>query len=166
MTISSDLKEIYATPSQLRYIETLELRHPDFTETWYIANDSQAWDFFDAKGGTSRPFKPLSFEVKLPKQDNSGSNEMSISIVNAGLDMMDEIEAASQTPDESIHCTYRIYLAVSDSEPQIDPPIKLTLTDLKADLNVITATASRFDFLNREFPRLKYNAEQFPGLDR
>ena len=166
MTISAKLKEIYTTaPIDQTYVETLTLSHSLFSKTWYICNDFTDWEFYD-DFNVLRTFTPLPFIVKLPKQDTGGSNELDIALSNAGLDMMNELEAASANRKEPISCKYQVYLDTAQSKPQLTPPIRLNISDIRADIGNITATASRFDVLNRQFPKIVYNIDDFKGLDR
>lgn len=166
MTISNELKEIYASaPTDKRYVETLELTHSQFSKRWLICNELISWDFVD-ENGAPLTFQPLPFGVKLPNQDNGGSQELVISIANTGLEMMDELEAAQTIPTENIQCIYRIYKDTVNTAPQIDPPIRLSISDVTADIETISATASRFDILGRAFPTVIYHPEDFPGLVR
>ena len=166
MTISAKLKEIYASaPNDVQYIETLSLSHSQFTKTYHVTSDMAQWSFFD-ENGKLITFESHPFKVVLPKRDTSGNQELTISIANAGLLMMQELEAAQLKPDEPIVCLYRVYLDVPNSYPQIDPPLSLSITDVSADANTINATATRFDVLSRAFPTEVYNIDDFPGLER
>jgi len=172
MPISDDLKRVYVDAQhQNTYIETLTLHHSRFTQTYYLANDFQEWRFQAQRvvGGGAffyRDFLPFSFEVKLPTVDSSGLQELTISIANADRLLLEEIEAAQEVPEENITCIYSVYLDIPDSQPQIDPRITLSITDIQVSLQTINATASRFDILGRQFPKGIYNLDDFPGLRR
>jgi len=168
MAISDELAEIYAGSSQDRYIETLEVAHPSFTKTFLLHNDAtSASRFFAlAAGGAPEEFEAIPFQVNLPASDSGFLQDLQIAIANAGDIMMSELEEAGKNPHQQIEITYRVYLDTNNAEPQNDPPLKLTATQINADLDVVTATASRFDVLNRSFPRTRYTLNEFPGLDR
>ena len=166
MTISAELKEIYASaPNDVTYIECLSLSHSRFTKTYHLTSDMAQWSFFDESGKILN-FESHPFKVVLPTRDTSGNQELTLTIANAGLLMMQELEAAQLKPDEPIVCLYRVYLDVPNSYPQIDPPLSLSITDVTADASAISATATRFDVLSRAFPTEVYNIDDFPGLER
>ena len=78
---------------------------------------------------------------------------------------------AVETQD-MIELTYRPYLSdyLTDRtrrpEPQMDPPITLVITDIKADVFKITATARMMDIGNKSFPAENYTAKKYAGLSR
>jgi len=165
MPISPELQEIYATAVDQPFVETLSFTHSRFTKDWHITNDMKSWTMKD-ENGADVTYEQLPFAVKLPTRDGQGTQELQIAIANAGLDMMKEIELAQEKPDEVIQCSYRVYLAVDGSSPEIDPPLRLSISEVTADLETINCTASRFDLMNRAFPRNIYTTEDFPGLRR
>lgn len=168
MAITAELQKVYASaPVDRTYVETLELKHSAFSKTWYITNSQHAWEMHkDTAMSALVTYEPLSFEAKLPDQNSGGNQELVLAIANAGLDMMQELEAAQTKPEENIECIYRVYLDVPHSVPQIDPPLTLNISDVNADLLMIRATATRFDLLGRQFPKQIYDTENFPGLKR
>lgn len=166
MPISDELKRVYASaPSDVDYVETLEFSHSQFSKTYYFTNSMHDWDFLD-ENGQPVEFKTMPFEVKLPESNNSGAQELQLSMCNVGLEMMDEIEAANKTPRENIACVYRVYLNRPNSQPQNTPVLNLNISDIQADLQTVNATATRFDVLTKPFPTKVYNVVEFPGLKR
>lgn len=168
MTISPELRRIYASaPSDRRYVETLELSHPNFPTTYYLANDVHAWDFkLSATASSSTTFQPVRFNATLPTVDARGQQDLQLTIDNVGREAMGAIEAAAANPTVHIVATYRVYLDLVDSVPQVEPPLKLALQSIAVALDSITGTATRADTLNRPFPSELYRADTYPGLDR
>lgn len=166
--ISDELRRIYASaPSDRHYVETLELAHPLFPQTYYVANDVRAWAFkLTAAAPTSTTFQPVRFAVTLPAMDARGQQDLQMAIDNVGREAMDAIEAAAADPTKHIAVTYRVYLDLADSVPQIDPPLVLALQSIIVTNDAITGTATRADVLNRPFPSELYRADTYPGLDR
>lgn len=163
---SEELKRVYASaPSGRRYVETIELSHPLFSQTWYLTNDLQAWTF-QIEGGYLRTFIVCPFRVVKPALDGKGQQDMPLVIDNVGRETMEEIERAAADPTSPIAVTFRAYLDIANSEPQTDPPLRLTLQDIEVTLSTITSTATRVDVLNKPFPTVLYRADRFPGLDR
>ena len=166
MPISQALKEVYANPQRnVRFIETIELSHPNFPGPYYLTNDVSNWQL-RIEDGTVRTFQSVPFEIKLPGANNTGQQEMQFAICNIGYELIDALEKANELPSVNIKLVYRVYLDVPDSMPQNDPPTELTIADVVANTETITATATRFDVLNRKFPSARYNVTEFPGLLR
>lgn len=166
MPISNELKEIYSGADlKTRHIETISFSHPAFPNDFHFCNDVEDWRFKD-ENGASIDFVAFPFVVELPKQDGLGMNELTISVANAGLEMMSSLEAAQADPNNSIQAVYRVYRDIVDDTPQIDPPITMEITNMQANLTSVTATATRFNILGRLFPRGVYTVASFPGLDR
>lgn len=168
MTISPELRRIYASaPFDRRWIETLELSHPMFPQTFFITNDASSWIFLlsaDAVGGVL--FQPVPFKVQPPTIDGKGQQDLQIVIDNVGRIAMDAIEAAASLPTVNIGVVYRVYIDVSGTPPQIDPPITLALSSIVVDAHAISGTATRADTLNKPFPSELYRVDLFPGLNR
>jgi Domain of unknown function (DUF1833) len=161
------LKQAFASaPAEEIIIETLQLSHSRFSDTWYLSSNVSE---FDAKleSGATVKFTPLPFTVKLPASDAQGGQLLDISIANAGQEMVDEIEAAAAAPNERIEVVYRVYLQSDKTMPQ-NLPLKLSLDNIVMTDEAIRATAGRSDVLNFKFPNLVYatGVNGFPGLDR
>lgn len=166
MPISDELRHIYASaPSGSRYVETLELAHSSFPQTFYINNAQRLWTF-QITTGVYVPFNPVPFKMILPTIDGKGQQDLQLAIDNVGRDAMDALEAAASYPRENIRVTVRIYLNVDNSLPQNDPPLLLSLSEIEVTKEAIVGTATRADTLNRPFPSVVYRTDSFPGLDR
>jgi hypothetical protein len=166
MPITQALKEVYANPQRnVRYIETIELYHPNFPKTYYLTNDVGNWQF-RIEDGTVRTFESVPFEIRLPGMNNTGQQEMQFAICNIGYEIIDSLEKANALPSVNIRLVYRVYLDTPASMPQNNPPTELSIADIVANTETITATATRFDVLNRKFPSARYNVSEFPGLLR
>lgn len=166
MPISAELKKIYASaPTDKRYIDTLEFRHSRFSQTYHFTNDTRAWKFMDELL-QPRVFEVMPFKIVLPSTDNKGNQDLRVAVSNIGRIMMDELEAANSLPTEPIRCIYRVYIDYEGCIPQNDPPLELTITDVVAEREQITAVARRADILNKAFPYPIYRIDMFPGLDR
>lgn len=165
MAINAALKAIYASaPASQRYIETLSFSHSQFGTTYYMTSDTRSWQFL-LESGQLVTFLPVPFRVVLPTIDGQGNQDMGLTIANIGRDLVAPIEAAINVPTEAIRCTYRVYLDQPATSPQ-STPMALALTGIQISRDVVSATATRADVLNRAFPSNFYTVTQFPGLRR
>jgi hypothetical protein len=164
--ITPELKRIYASaPSGRFYVETLELSHSLFPQTFYINNNLKLWRF-DLGDGTMVDFDPVPFQAIQPPRDGRGRQDLKLVIDNVGRDAMEALEAAAALPQENIKVTCRIYINVAETPPQNDPPLVLTLSDIEVSTAAITGVATRADTLNKPFPFYHYRVDNFPGLNR
>ncbi len=169
-TLTEAIEEAYATaPAGQVILHTLEFRHPSFTEPLRVVNDQQ--DFVgtleaDApiNGGEEVTFTAFAFEFVPPDVDSSGTlPEVTIAIDNVSREVLGYMDLAANSPD-LIAVTYRPYLSTDTSEPQMNPPLTLTVRTVEADIFRVTARASFGDFINKAFPAILYDATRFPAL--
>jgi len=168
MAISAALKAIYASaPATQRYVETIALSHSLFPAgTYYLTNDNQAWTFLLETTSRAQVFTPVPFRVILPKIDNKGQQDLSLTIANIGQELIDPLEYAIGKGTEPIVCIYRVYLDQASTLPQNSPPLRLVITGVEVTKETVSATATRTDVLNRAFPYNFYDVTTFPGLRR
>jgi hypothetical protein len=165
MTISQELQRIYASaPDTEEVWETLELRHPLFSQYWFITNTALPFSA-NLETGQLVDFICLPFTAKLPAATSGGTQDLQISIDNVDREIILELERAAQNPRQQIVLIYRAYASTDLSAPGSDP-IQLSISDISASLTRVDATASRTDVLNRAFPSILYEVDIFPGLDR
>jgi len=162
--ITPELKAIYAGNTAQRCLDTLQFSHPEWSNDFYFVNDVQNWQF-QLSTGVYQEFLAMPFELKLPDKNTGGSQELSISLCNIGQEMMQAIEEAIANP-EPIAVFLRVFLDVADSLPQNSPPLVLAINDIDVEVSTVTATASRYDVVNRPFPSRYYTTHEFPGLRR
>ena len=181
MAISQDLKEIYATaPNNMFYVEALSLFHSVINtgDVIHITNRPIEFtaDFLHVNGSTfNNKFHPVPFVVKLPKQDDTGTADMEISISNtvntvsgnSGLTIMERLEAISNKPMEPLRVAYRVYKSVGgvvDKAEQLNPPLFMDVTEFQLNGDTISMRGSKANLFNRAFPAKVYDVIEFPGL--
>ena len=166
MTISAALKAVYASaPATSRYIETLAFSHSLFSQTYYMTNDNQPWQYL-LETGQLVTFNVMPFKIVLPTSDGKGKQDMALTIANIGRDLVDPLESAIAKPSEPIRCVYRVYLDQPSTSPQNTPPLSLIITSINVTRDAVAATATRSDVLSRAFPYNFYRYTDFPGLRR
>jgi hypothetical protein len=165
MAVSPEMQRIYASaPAGETVLETLELAHPLFARTHYITNGPLPFTATLETGATV-DFLTLPFSAKQPNSDAGGNQDLALVIDNVDREIIEELERASVDPTTRIAVTYRAY-ASSDLSAPGSTPIVLSISDVSAALTTVQATAGRTDVLNRRFPAVLYEVQQFPGLDR
>lgn len=169
-TLSQAIKEAYASaPSDVVIVDTLELRHPAFTEPIRVVADYAPIQARLEPSALQNPnevvtFIPFAFSLKRPEVFDKGVPELEFSIDNVSGEIIDQIELAMSVP-EKLEITYRAFLS-NDllSGPQNDPPITMTITFIEIDVMTISARASIVDFANKKFPNNEYDERTYPGL--
>lgn len=168
---SEALKEAYATaPTDVVIVNTLELRHPAFTEPIRVVADYVAIEALLESTAPLNPdeivtFQPYQFDFQLPEVIDSGIPELIINIENISREIIRNIELAVPQTDK-VEVTYRAYLNTDlvSHGPHNDPPLHLTITNIQAKSTTIESRASIVDFVNKKFPSEEYNDVRFPGL--
>lgn len=168
-TLTQALKEAYASaPNTSVAYHTLEIYHPAFTTPIRVVRD-----FVDlsAKLEASAPrdastyvtFVGYPFDIVPPEVSTSGVPSLQITIDNVSRDIMSGLEAAVTT-STPISVIYRMFLSTDLTAPQNDPPLRMTIISISADVFKVTATATLGDLVNKKFPSQMYTIETYPGL--
>jgi len=172
MTISAELKAVYATaPIDRYYIETLTLKHPIFRE-----GDNSLGEFFmtnqrDGFTGTLEDsrvveFQPVPFTAIPPNSEEQSDVQLQVGIDNASRQLMLYIEKLGETPNVPIVVTYRVYLSDDLNTVQNDPPLILDIISVRATQQLVSFTAGNSNQRDKPFPSQLYTTELFPGLAR
>lgn len=176
-TLSEALKEAYASaPSDVILLHTLELRHPSFLDengnptAIRVVRDNvdhtcTLEESAPLNAGESVEFTAMAFDLTLPPVEAIPVPEITLSIDNVSTEIIKYLDQAIETQD-MIEMTYRPYLSDDLTCPQMNPPITLVITDIKADVSKISATARMMDIGNKSFPAENYTVKKYPGLSR
>lgn len=190
MAISQALREIYSNyDNNVMFYDCVQLFHPNFnaanvttypSETLYPSDtlfpgevDYNLQSFFLVRDivdhsfqiadGTTQIFRSYPFNVIQPE---IGSNQQDIGIVldNVSLEILSNIELASQNPSVPIVMTFSVYMD-GDVTSQITP-ISLALTEIVVDMFTVSCKASRTDLFKRKLPHgaNTYYDSKFKGL--
>ena len=163
-TLSQAIKEAYASaPSSEVIYHTLEIAHPAFIEPIYVVRDNADLTATLEDGVTVVTFVRFAFDLVKPEVSVIGVPQCQVEFDNVSREILANIQLAMQATDP-ITLTYREYLGSDLSGPQNDPPLTLTLSNIRATVFRVTATASFGDLNNRRFPTEEYTGERFPGL--
>lgn len=171
MAISKQLADIYrANPSGSYYIEALSIYHTALVGPIHATNASVG---FSAKvdGAAKSDFISLPFSCKLPDKDTSGSQAMSIAFSNVEQDLVLDIEKMSSQPYQPAICVYRVFIngAVDvdgDHIQQLNPAWRYSISTFKVMNKSIVASATKVNLHNSSWPKVLYQPNTFPGLDK
>lgn len=161
-SLSEALQDAYASASEQVTLETIQLSHPALDDSIYMVQDMVEHEM-TLEDGTVCTFEPVGFQFKLPKAGENGRQDLSISLDNTDLRISDFLQRAKSSR-EPCTLTYRPYLWPNMSEPQMNPPLKLTLKSVRVKGGTVTGKATFADVLNQPFINELYTRERFPGL--
>ena len=157
------IKEAFAVATaNVAHLDTLEISHPFIAEPIRIVKNRTDL-MLTLETGDSVLFDGTAFRMALPPSGDNGLQELTISIDNVDRqvsDFLSSVKSSSVPPQ----ITYRPYLSNDLTEPQMDPPLVLFLSDAKVTVFEATGRASFADLINKKFPTETYTRDRFPGL--
>lgn len=167
MPISEDLKRIYATaPTAEHYIETLELRHPNFLDgPKFLTNQLAGLVATLEDDVTMVAYQYLPFAVIPPRSEEEGNITLQVAIDNSDKQLMEELERLASAPTDPIEVYYRVYIS-GNTQLQNNPPLKLDIMGITATKSTLTFSAGLANLRTRPFPTSLYTTTLFPGLYR
>lgn len=161
--LTAAIQEAYAiAPASVSVLQTLEIRHASMSEPLYFVQGFLNREM-TLETGQTVVFNACAFDFKLPPTDESGLQEMEITFDNTDNRVSDFCEQAMVFPTPA-EIYYRPYLSNDLTEPQMDPPLRLFLLDVKVSESQLSGRCAPADFLNMKFPREHYDAGRFPRL--
>ena len=159
-------KRIFASaPGQQIPLWGLTLEHSQFSQTHWLINRPYALNL-TLETAAVQQYLPGYFSLKLPNLDGKGQQDISVSIQNVDRVLVDELELASQTPDERVRATLRLFLEDDPTDGPQNYPLQLSFSAIQATSEAVSGVAGRPDVLNRPFPMDVYRVTTWPGLDR
>ncbi len=156
MTLSPELKEIYSSGGDAIVLETLELNHHTFPESFRIVRDHIDWDLTLENSGPTVTFISFPFNVVQPKSNEKGDSNLQIVLDNVDKTVVDLIEGTQDGSNTPIDVIFRVFLSSDTSEPQ-QTPIRLSLFNISVQNNTVSGTAQFDDIVNRKFPSILYD---------
>lgn len=170
MAISPELARIYSVaPADVYYIEAVSLYHSALAKPIHITNST-----VDVKGEADSAlvtFLSLPFSIKMPDKDTSGSQRMQVSFSAVEQNFLDDLENMARQPYESVDFRYRVFLsnqvnASGYHKEQLNPAWRYSISSFAVNNTEVLVTASKTNLHNRAWPKVLYNAQNFPGLDK
>lgn len=162
MSLSPELQARFATEVDVDWYEAIILSHSLAGQYYLTTRTTPMQGKVD---GAVQMFLPIPFAVQLPKRDGQGQQDLTLSICNIGKEMYTAVELAAGNYLEPIRCRYTIYIA-GNLNPQLDPMLDLSLTNIAINATAMTATATRAQVFSMGFPKFRYRPDLFPGIAR
>lgn len=166
--LSNAIKEAYAiAPTSSVIYYTLEIWHSAFDEPIRVVNAKRSIDARLESGaprdaGAIVTFTALAFELIPPNVDTAALPTCTIRIDNVDRQIGRALDTAVIAGGK-ISVIFRQFLSDSLSAgPEID--FEMTMIAVSLDAFKVTAQCGFPDLLNRNFPNLDYNLDEFPGL--
>lgn len=156
-------REAFATsPSNVAYVEALEFYHESFPSGVRIVK-ALTPQTLRLETGAWVEFEAAAFSIILPAANPDGLQEMQLAVDNVDRRLKDFLKESLNfiTP---VSVFYRYYLSTDLGTPQLNPPLELSLSDVKVGTFQITARASMADLINKNFPSEMYYRSRFPGI--
>lgn len=161
--LTAAIREAYATArSDVIFYDTLEIRNPAAAPI-YLVQDKINHTFGLEGGGGNKEFIAAAFRLSLPSSGDNGVQELSISIDNVDRAITEWLKLVVDSPDD-IQIIYRPYMSTDPTQPQMNPPLVLFLSDIVVTPVEVTGRATFGDILNRKFLTETYNTRRFPAL--
>lgn len=164
------LREAFASATKnLAVLDTVEISNPAAygipspdSDTFYLVNNKEGLDLTDEDANTNY-FEPVAFRLQRPKQGESGSQELSLTVDNVDRRIGLFIKAVrnSQVPT---NIKQRYFLSNDLTQPQTIQPLELTIIEASVSAFEVTCRARFVDVLNKSFPNELYTRSRFPSL--
>lgn len=162
-TLEAAFKEALATaPSDVAVLDTIEISHPDSPEVYYLAANTEDLDL-TLETAAVETFSAAAFRLSLPETSDGAIQNMTLSLDNTDRRIIDFINIVKESTTP-VECRYRPYLSNDLTQPQMDPPLLLHITDITIGLLEIVATATFLNLTNMKFPSELYTRARFPSI--
>lgn len=105
-------------------------------------------------------YAPSAFQIALPQRNNSGFSDLNFAICDANCEIYTKLTQAIERKEP-------IYITVTQINPYTnyaEYELKLLLIGVTFSNNTATFTGSFVDTLNAEFPTMRFNDINAPGL--
>ncbi|HEY9544769.1 MAG TPA: DUF1833 family protein [Solimonas sp.] len=152
-----------SAPTGIIELRCMELNHSSFDEPFRVVCDWQDWTV-TLETDEEATFKAGQFRTARPKQDDSGRIERPLRIDAADPSIVRKLLALTAM-QETVQCTFRIYLSDDLTAPVLAPEIT-SLGGFSYAGTTLTASARSPDLVNRKFGRKLYTTANTPGLYR
>lgn len=160
--LTDAIKEAWAVAkSNVATLECIEVSH-SLGGVFYLVNNTE-YLTFTHEDATSHDYEPVPFRLQRPKQGETGSQELSLTIDNVDQRISDFVTAIKNSQEGAV-VRYRYYLSNDLTTPGRTAPLELTIVEGSMGLLDATFRCRFVDVVNQEFPNERYTRQRFPGL--
>jgi hypothetical protein len=160
--MSQLLETVHASVTDDIQHHTLEMPHASFPNgviRWVQGfND----EILGLENGSMVTFEAMPFGVSLPDRSMRGNQDLQFQMDNVTGEALGLIRAVLKS-GEKLPVIYRPYLESNKASPA-QVAIEMTATSFTADMQSVNIIADFHDFVNKEWPRLRYTPTLAPGL--
>lgn len=155
------LSELYATGGTDVKLHTIDLRCEAWPEPIVLVKDYVNHSI-TTEDGELLVALSCGMDVKLPKRDNKGAQDLTFAIDNVRGEASTLLREALRT-QKPVYLTYRCYLA-SDLTRPAETPYKFIVRNYRATAATVEITSGVFDLINLAFPRFRYDPIFSPAI--
>lgn len=150
--------------SNVVYLETLQISHPDFTRTYWIVRNAIGGLTADLEGGVSQVFEYYPLRIRAIGSNDDLEQSLQIDLGDLGELIPSEIDAVAEAGTMGIKptVTYRAWRSDDLTEPLVGP-VELELADISSNQEGSSFEA-RAASLNVNRTGKLYRIEDFPML--
>ena len=160
--LTDAIREAYATSrSDVVFLDTLEIRSPA-ADSMFLVQDRKDWTL-RLETGEDKLFVATAFRFILPAAGDNGIQELNVAVDNADQRVSDFVNMIL-THDSTIKVIFRPYMSSDVTQPQMNPPLVLFMTDVVITAVEVTGRATFAELLNRKFLSTVYSHRRFPAL--
>lgn len=160
--MSQILQTVYASVTDDIQYHTLELPHASFPNgviRWVQGFENETLGLEDT---TMVEFDAVPFGVSLPERSMRGNQDLQFQIDNVTGEALGYIRSVLNS-GEKLPVIYRVYLESNKAAPA-EAAITMTANSFTADMQSVVVVADFHDFVNKEWPTLRYTTDNAPGL--
>lgn len=144
--------QLYKSASEDPLLMLLEINFPDTTDFFFVNNTENITS-------NGQVFSAMPFQFTLPSDTDQEVPELSITISNVGLELIDQLSSSTENVTGNVKI---VFASVPDFvELTVDDMI---LKSINYDAKFITMTLGFDDILNIKIPHQTYSAVDYPGL--
>jgi hypothetical protein len=152
MALSEELKVLYSSGGDDVTIQTLELKHYLWEQSFYVVNQYTDFTAFLEGGIQEVTFNKYSFSIIGPDKNSNGVQTLEVRLDAVNRELIDLLEIANSDENNiPITLIYREYIDSDTSGPQNDPPIELTLGKVVVNKLSASGQAESKNLSNKKF---------------
>jgi hypothetical protein len=146
------ISEIFAQESSDPFLMLLTIEHSSFSTIRLVANGEDVVS-------RSQTYTAFPFNLTLPVDDGETQQQVSLSLDNVGLDLIEDFRSITTPPT----CKLEMVLASNPDVVEVEIP-QMKMLNINYDAKKIRSVLALDDILNTQIPGEKYEPTNFRGL--